>query len=244
MAEPMIYKAITEVMKDVGAIGKDKTNTQQGWKFRGIDDVMNALNPAMVKNNVFCTPTVLETSREERISNKGQKLQYTVLKIKYTFYTTDGSSVECTVVGEAMDSGDKSCNKAMAVAMKYACFQTFCIPTEEMVDPDSETHTLETKEQEEKRKKMEPRPQAEPKYEAAEGMRVSNPADDTVWAQIEPNAAVTEEQLKRIKAEMERTGVTEKMALGAAKSETFEAMTQATAKALFNKLSVTKDKKK
>ena len=37
MAEPMIYKAITEVMKDVGAIGKDKTNTQQGWKFRGID---------------------------------------------------------------------------------------------------------------------------------------------------------------------------------------------------------------
>ena len=38
-----------------------------------------------------------------------------------------------------MDSADKASNKAMSVAFKYACFQVFCIPTEEMVDPDSET---------------------------------------------------------------------------------------------------------
>ncbi|MFS0844210.1 MAG: ERF family protein [Roseburia hominis] len=30
-----------------------------------------------------------------------------------------------------MDSGDKATNKAMSVAFKYACFQVFCIPTEE-----------------------------------------------------------------------------------------------------------------
>ena len=38
-----------------------------------------------------------------------------------------------------MDSGDKATNKAMSAAFKYACFQTFCIPTEEMKDPDAET---------------------------------------------------------------------------------------------------------
>ena len=42
-------------------------------------------------------------------------------------------------VGEGMDSGDKATNKAMAIAFKYACFQVFCIPTEEMKDPDEET---------------------------------------------------------------------------------------------------------
>ena len=40
-----------------------------------------------------------------------------------------------------MDSGDKATNKAMAIAFKYACFQVFCIPTEEMKDPDAESHT-------------------------------------------------------------------------------------------------------
>ena len=38
-----------------------------------------------------------------------------------------------------MDSGDKATNKAMSIAFKYACFQVFCIPTEEMKDPDSDT---------------------------------------------------------------------------------------------------------
>ena len=40
---------------------------------------------------------------------------------------------------EGMDSGDKATNKAMSIAFKYACFQVFCIPTEEMQDPDADT---------------------------------------------------------------------------------------------------------
>lgn len=44
-----------------------------------------------------------------------------------------------------MDSADKASNKAMSVAFKYACFQVFCIPTEEMVDPDSETPPQSTR---------------------------------------------------------------------------------------------------
>jgi hypothetical protein len=143
---PKIYEAISNVMGEIGAIGKNKKNTQgTGYMYRGIDDVMNALNPAMVKHKVFVVPEIIEQTREERTSKAGAVLMYSICKIKYTFYTIDGSSVCATVIGEAMDSGDKGTNKSMAIAFKYACFQVFCIPTEEMKDPDAETHELQVK---------------------------------------------------------------------------------------------------
>lgn len=135
-----IYNAILGVMADVGAIGKDKQNKQQGFKYRGVDDVMNALQPAMVKHGVFVAPTILEQHREERQTSKGSDLIYSICTVKFTFYAQDGSSVDAVVIGEGMDSGDKATNKAMSIAFKYACFQVFCIPTEEMKDPDAETH--------------------------------------------------------------------------------------------------------
>ncbi len=138
MENGKIYEAIANVMNDVGAVEKNQqTKMGNRYKYRGIDDVMNALNPAMVKHKVFVVPEVLETTREDRKTAKGYELIYTILKVRYTFYAVDGSSVSAIVIGEAMDSGDKSANKAMSNAFKYACFQTFCIPTEEMHDPDS-----------------------------------------------------------------------------------------------------------
>ena len=137
-----IYEAINAVMTDIGAIGKTSKNATQGFMFRGIDAVMNAINPALVKHKVFIVPEILEQTREERTSSKGGTLIYSVCKIRYTFYAEDGSSVEAVVIGEGMDSGDKATNKAMSIAFKYACFQVFCIPTEEMVDPDKESHEV------------------------------------------------------------------------------------------------------
>lgn len=145
---PMIYSAICGVMEDIGVVGKGDYNKMQGFKYRSIDAVMNALNPVMIKHKVFCTPEVLEQSREERTSSKGGTLIYSVCRMRYRFYTTDGSFVDAVVVGEGMDSGDKATNKAMSVAFKYACFQTFCIPTENLMeDPDSETPAESTKKQ-------------------------------------------------------------------------------------------------
>lgn len=138
-----IYKAISAVLSDVGAVGKDGQNTFDKYKYRSIDAVMNAMHPAMAKHGVFVTPEVLEQSREERPSKNGGVLIYSITKVKYTFYTADGSSVTATVIGEGMDKGDKSMNKAMSAAFKYALFQVFCIPTEEFVD--SETGSPEPK---------------------------------------------------------------------------------------------------
>lgn len=134
-----IYQSITKILEEVPAIGKNKKNTTQGFMFRGIDDVMNTFQPLLAKHKVFMVPQILEQTREERQTSKGGTLIYSICKIKYIFYAEDGSSIEAIVVGEGMDSGDKATNKAMAIAMKYAMFQVFCIPTEEMRDPDGET---------------------------------------------------------------------------------------------------------
>lgn len=133
-----IYESISAVMNEIGAVGKNSRNQQQGFMFRGIDAVMNAINPALTKFKVFIVPEVLDQTREERTTAKGGLLIYSICKIKYTFYAEDGSSVTAVVIGEGMDSGDKATNKAMSIAFKYACFQVFCIPTEEMKDPDEE----------------------------------------------------------------------------------------------------------
>ena len=140
-----IYEAISNVMADIGAIGKDKRNSQQNFNYRGVDDVMNALQPCLVKHKIFVAPEVLEHTREERQTKTGGNLIYTIMKIRYTFYAADGTAILATVIGEAMDSADKSSNKAMSVAFKYACFQIFCIPTEEMIDPDGDTYFVDTK---------------------------------------------------------------------------------------------------
>lgn len=141
----LVFELLGKAMADVGAIKKDKdaTNTfgKKMYSFRGIDDVYNAINPVFAKYGLFIIPEILEKVREEREreGNKGVLL-YSILTVRFTIYGPDGSSVSGTTVGEAMDTGDKSMNKAMSAALKYFLFQTLLIPTEELVDPDSEVH--------------------------------------------------------------------------------------------------------
>lgn len=134
-----IFETINAVMEEIGAVGKNSRNEKQKYMYRGVDDVMNALNPAFIKHKLFMVPEVVSQKREERQTANEKNLIYSVLSVKYTFYAEDGSSIYTIVPGEGMDSGDKASNKAMSAAFKYACFQTFCIPTEEMQDPDAET---------------------------------------------------------------------------------------------------------
>jgi|GEM_PF-1534812 len=161
-----IYSAINAIMAEIPAIGKNQKNDKQGFMYRGIDVVMNVLQPLLSKHKVFVAPEVLSHEREERTAANGGRLLYSICTIKYTFYAEDGSSVAATVVGEGMDSGDKATNKAMAIAFKYACFQVFCIPTEEMKDTDAETPPpSEPKKAEPKPEpKKDPSPKATPLY--------------------------------------------------------------------------------
>lgn len=130
-----IYAKINAIMLEVDAIGKNTKNQTQGWFFRGIDAVMNELHPLLAKHGVFLTAEIVSHHQEERTTKGGAILIYSNLLMRYRMYATDGSFVETEAYGEGMDSGDKSSNKAMSVAMKYALLQMLCIPTE-AVDPD------------------------------------------------------------------------------------------------------------
>lgn len=198
---PKIYEAISNVMKDVGIVGKNDSNDFDHYKYRGIDAVMNALNPAMVKNKVFVAPNVLDAKREERAGKNGTIMMYSVLTIEYTFYTDDGSSVKCTVIGEAMDRSDKSTNKAMSAAYKYACFQTFCIPTEEMQDADAESPEIGNK------VKESPAPATKKTTKKSEE-QLNEEMKASVDQRLIPTAdnKMSQEQYEYLLAEIQRTG--------------------------------------
>lgn len=136
-----IYKQLSLIMSEAPAIGKDSLNKQQGFKYRGIDAIYNALQPVFAKHGVFSCPDVLSEVYERVESKSGGMLNFARLKIKYTFYAEDGSNVSLTVIGEGMDSGDKASNKAMSVAHKYAITQLVKLPFASD-DPDEESHSI------------------------------------------------------------------------------------------------------
>ena len=137
----MIYKKMNEVMKEIKSVGKDQTNTMQGFKFRGIDQFVNALYPALTKHGVFMVPSLVNESHElkdvVRSNGKTAVDKHVHISMSYTFYAEDGSNV---VVGpipaEGLDSGDKATNKALSAALKYALIQTFSVPTVDMAEGD------------------------------------------------------------------------------------------------------------
>lgn len=137
-----MYKAINAVQTALARRGieKSRRNVAQGFAFRGIDDVYGALAPLLAEHGLVILPQVLSRDVTERQTNKGGTLIYTTLRVRYDFVCAeDGSSHAVVVDGEAMDSGDKSTNKAMSAAYKYACLQAFCIPTEGDNDADAST---------------------------------------------------------------------------------------------------------
>ncbi len=135
-----IHALMAAVMRDVGAIGKDRANASQGYNFRGIDDVYNSLHAVLGKHGVYFLPEVLEHSERECEVGKFKAIWISrTARVRFTFYAPDGSSVQATTLGEGMDNGDKAANKLQSAAAKYALLQAFCIPTREMIDSETES---------------------------------------------------------------------------------------------------------
>ena len=138
---PAIYPALIKANKAIGAIAKNNANQQQHFMFRGVDDVYNELHPILAECGIVIIPEVVNYEVSERQARNGVLL-YTRATILHHFTAEDGSHVTTKVVGEAMDSGDKGMNKAMSIALKYALFQLFTIPTKEDKDPDATSYEI------------------------------------------------------------------------------------------------------
>jgi hypothetical protein len=182
--EQLIHGKVIDVMADMEALGKDRRNTQQGYNFRGIDDVYNMVQPIMAKHGIIMRSEILAERSEERQSKGGSTLIYRVFQIRYFLMAKDGSEISTVVMGEGMDSGDKAANKAMSVAQKYAILQMFMIPTEEAKDPEHDSPEV-------KGKDKKPQPSAP----ATEGKTKDKSADKP--------APMTDDQMKEIASHIE-----------------------------------------
>lgn len=141
-----VYKAINKIQATLAksGISKSRTASMNGkamYAFRGIDDVYNTLAPLLAEHKLCIIPRMISREVTERETGRGNALFYVTLEAEFDFVSAeDGSKHTARTFGEAMDSGDKATNKAMSIAYKYACFQTFAIPTEEDNDPDATIH--------------------------------------------------------------------------------------------------------
>lgn len=140
-----IFKAINGVMSDIGAIQKNDENTYDRYKYRGIDAVYNAIQPALIKNEVMIVPILKDIEQTDRVTKKGEPCVHTRVTVEYRITATDGSFITAMFPGEAIDRSDKSINKAMTAAFKYLLFELFCIPTEDLNDADKESPEAGTK---------------------------------------------------------------------------------------------------
>lgn len=135
-----IAQALNEVMKAVGAISKKDKNTAQGFNFRGIDSVVNAVSPALQRFGVVVVPSVEDYEYATvEIGRNRTAMGHVRVKVTYTFIGPMGDAIKATVVGEAMDAGDKATAKAMSVAFRTALLQSLSLPTDE-ADPDASSY--------------------------------------------------------------------------------------------------------
>lgn len=142
---PMVYQAIADMTGEMAreGISKSRENEQQGFQFRGIDDVYAALAPMVSRHRLLMLPEVIERTATERRTKNGGALFHVVLRIRYTFVSAiDGSQHVVTIEGEAMDTADKSTGKAISMAHKSMVFVVFNVPVEGQ-DNDADLHTHE-----------------------------------------------------------------------------------------------------
>jgi hypothetical protein len=133
-------EALAEVMRRVPAIAKGRTS-DQGYRFRGIDDVYSSLHDLFAEVGLVVLPRPVQRIGEVRlVGAKSDRSQYvTHLLVEFRFLASDGTSETCSAWGEGSDMGDKATQKAHSQAMKSALLETFLIPTEDSArdEPDA-----------------------------------------------------------------------------------------------------------
>lgn len=134
-------EVILGVMKDVQAVAKKEKNLSQGFNFRGIDAVVNAVGPEFRKHGGFLVPTVINKSASILPTKNGGSMNAVSLEVQFSIYGDEGDPITGTVFSEANDSGDKATAKAMSVALRTFLLQTLLLPTDEP-DPDSQSYEI------------------------------------------------------------------------------------------------------
>lgn len=135
----LIWAALANAKRDIRAVGKDRLYNAAGtrYNFRGVDDVVNAVSPALSRWGVNLGFEVMWLKRDKFQTKNGGDSWHITARVEYRFIALDGSIHTVTVEAEANDTADKGTGKVMSVAYRIMLLQVFSIPTDDM-DPDAE----------------------------------------------------------------------------------------------------------
>jgi len=138
-----IQEALHAIYNDVGYVQKQK-NDNLNYSFAGEGAFIRELRPAMIEHGVTISVSKMDAlTQEHYITGKyDTKMVRSTIHAAVTFSHVSGDSITVEAYGEGSDAGDKSLNKAMTDAYKYALRQTFMIETGDDPDKDEEDKSL------------------------------------------------------------------------------------------------------
>lgn len=179
MGAENIDQAIALVYATVDFVKKERA-AGLGYSFAGEAAIIDVVRPAMVENGIVMRVLeVLEFETDTYTTSKGAVMNRTLLKARIRFtHAPSGTHVDCEALGEGADSGDKSANKAMTGAYKYAIRQTFMIETGD--DPDRDS----SDEQERKQERSTPRQGGSVRSDGKRGAPLPEPANPPWYAEF------------------------------------------------------------
>lgn len=192
-----IYGAMAAVMADVGAVSKDDVNQHQRFNFRGIDAVVNAVSPALRAHHVVVVPNVERVEYDSVATSTGKPATACRVLATYTFYASDGSSIDCRVAAEAWDNGDKAAPKAMSVAFRTALLQALALPTDE---PDPDAQSYERVHREQSAQRLASTPEDDPFYTAPPTQPLTDKTRGHLFALFGQKGITDDEQLPGVNA--------------------------------------------
>lgn len=178
-----VGQAWSAVMEDVQGIHKGSRNQQQGFAFRGVDQVLGAVGPALRKHGVIIVSSSLSMEVERYETAKGGQMQGVIVLQEYTVYGPEGDSFTGRMYGQAADAGDKAVSKAESVAYRQWLLHSLTVPLGDE-DPDAQSHERGASQQWQHR--------------------------DTPRAS--PNKGISDNQLKLIGLLMKKVGLTDRQA--------------------------------
>jgi hypothetical protein len=202
-----IFEALNAVMQQVGYVQKQKT-PGLNYSFAGEAALIAAIRPYLVENGIVVVPAGIREMRLETYETKsGATMNRTVAIFAFMFaHGPSDTHIIVEVMGEGADTGDKSANKAMTGAYKYALRQTLMIETGDDPDAESSDH------QERSGPKAQPggaRPAATPATQATAPHWTTVQDWKAYWTWAKNKLGLTEDEVHtalKVKAMKEYTG--------------------------------------
>ncbi|TDW30989.1 ERF family protein [Cryobacterium psychrophilum] len=132
-------RSLWGVLAAVQAVGKNQRSEDDTYNFRSLDDVLDAVHPALVKVGGFYIGKDVGQSLEALNTPDGEVLTTVRLRVQYSWHGLDGGKPIRTIVSaEGSSSTGGATAAAWSIALRTYLVQTLCLQTNSP-DPDQST---------------------------------------------------------------------------------------------------------